>query len=89
MGRLRPPTCFRVQDFESAALTLCWLAEGRIDAYLNPSDKAWDIAAGALIAREAGATVLGVTGQTWDLRRCGVVACAPGLADAIRLQLGM
>lgn len=46
--------CRDIRRFGSAALDVCWVAAGRIDGYwesVNP----WDIAAGALIAKEAGA----------------------------------
>jgi myo-inositol-1(or 4)-monophosphatase len=41
----------------SAALDLCWLADGRLDLYYEGGLAEWDYAAGALIAAEAGATV--------------------------------
>jgi len=50
----------RVRDMRrsgSAAIDLCLLAEGRIDAYYESGLKPWDTAAGGVIAREAGARV--------------------------------
>lgn len=50
----------RVRDIRrmgSAALDLCQLAEGRVDAYYEHGTHPWDYAAGAIIASEAGATV--------------------------------
>lgn len=41
----------------SAALDLAWMAAGRCDGYWERGLKPWDIAAGIVIAREAGATV--------------------------------
>ncbi len=38
----------------SAALDLCWVACGRLDAYYELGLNIWDMAAGALIVREAG-----------------------------------
>ena len=38
----------------SAALDLAWVAAGRADAYFEAGVKAWDIAAGVLLVREAG-----------------------------------
>jgi myo-inositol-1(or 4)-monophosphatase len=38
----------------SAALDLCWLAAGRLDAYYEAGLKPWDFAAGLLVASEAG-----------------------------------
>lgn len=40
----------------SAALDLCWLASGRFDGFWEYNLQPWDIAAGMLIASEAGAT---------------------------------
>jgi myo-inositol-1(or 4)-monophosphatase len=47
----------------SAALDLCSLAGGLVDAYYERGVHLWDIAAGALIAQEAGATVAGLDGN--------------------------
>lgn len=48
----------------SAALDLCYLAAGRVDGFFELGLKPWDIAAGELIAREAGAIVTDFTGGT-------------------------
>jgi myo-inositol-1(or 4)-monophosphatase len=55
-GRLIP-IVRDIRCFGSAALQLCWVACGRVDAYYERDTKVWDYAAGALIAAEAGATV--------------------------------
>lgn len=50
----------RVRDIRrsgSAALDLCQLAEGRVDAYYEHGTHPWDYAAAAVIAQEAGAVV--------------------------------
>ncbi len=41
----------------SAALNLCYIACGRLDAYFATSLKPWDIAAGALILQQAGGVI--------------------------------
>lgn len=46
-----------IRCFGSAALQLCWVGMGRVDAYFDRDTKLWDYAAAALIAAEAGATV--------------------------------
>ena len=51
------PKVASVRRFGSAALDLAWLAAGRYDGYWERDLALWDIAAGALIAREAGAIV--------------------------------
>jgi myo-inositol-1(or 4)-monophosphatase len=56
----------RVRDIRragAAALDLCSLAAGRVDAYYESGVHYWDIAAGGLIAREAGAHVGGLHGR--------------------------
>ena len=46
-----------IRRLGSAALDLCWLAAGRIDAYVEEGLNEWDLAAGGLVAEEAGARV--------------------------------
>ncbi len=47
----------------SAALDLCYVAAGRLDAYWETGLSTWDIAAGALIIREAGGIITGLDGS--------------------------
>ena len=47
----------------SAAVDLCSVAAGRMDAYFERGLNYWDYAAGGLIAREAGAAVGGLSGH--------------------------
>jgi len=51
-----------VRRLGSAAIDLCYVAAGRLDGYWELSLKPWDIAAGGLIAEEAGAKVTSVSG---------------------------
>jgi myo-inositol-1(or 4)-monophosphatase len=68
-----------------AALDLCSLAAGRVDAYYERGVNYWDIAAGGLVAAEAGATVAGLDGKQPgpDL----TIAAAPALFGALAGQL--
>ncbi|MBL8778407.1 MAG: inositol monophosphatase [Acidimicrobiales bacterium] len=45
-----------------AAIDLCWVAGGRVDAFYERGLAPWDLAAGALIAAEAGARVADLDG---------------------------
>jgi myo-inositol-1(or 4)-monophosphatase len=65
-----------VRRMGSAALNLSYVAAGRLDAYWATSVKAWDVAAGVLIVREAGGLVTGVDGGPFDLNRPSFVAAA-------------
>jgi myo-inositol-1(or 4)-monophosphatase len=49
--------------FGSAALDLCLVADGQVDAFWEQELNLYDIAAGALIAAEAGATVTDFRGK--------------------------
>lgn len=51
------PTVRDIRRFGSAALDLCAVATGQVDAYYERGLNRWDLAAGALIAAEAGAVV--------------------------------
>ncbi|WP_380168031.1 inositol monophosphatase family protein [Jannaschia sp. R86511] len=66
----------------SAAVDLCLVAAGRLDAHVERGLKPWDHAAGALVAAEAGAVVVGRDGG-----RPGaglLIAAAPGVAGALQ-----
>jgi len=52
-----------VRRLGSAALDLCYIADGRVDGYWEIRIHSWDIAAGGLIAQEAGATVTTIYGE--------------------------
>lgn len=53
-----------VRRLGSAALDLCYVAAGRFDGFWELHTSPWDIAAGGLIAMEAGAVVTDVSGDT-------------------------
>lgn len=80
----------RVRDIRrlgAAAADLCNLAAGRIDAYYERGLQPWDYAAGALIAREAGATILGRDDDTLPgepLMIAGQHTLAHSLREAIQ-----
>ena len=52
-----------VRRLGSAALDLCYVAAGRLDGFWEIRLNPWDVAAGALIAQEAGALVTNVRGD--------------------------
>jgi myo-inositol-1(or 4)-monophosphatase len=72
LSRARDLRCFG-----SAALELCWVACARLDGYFQRDTEIWDRAAGALIAREAGARVELPCPENDDL----VIAAAGGVFD--------
>lgn len=75
------PTVRDVRRIGSAALDLCMVAAGRLDAYYEHGIKPWDYAAGSLIAAEAGARVM-LPGPEIDSGEV-IIAAAPGIADEL------
>lgn len=65
----------------SCALDLAWVACGRLDGFYEELVFAWDIAAGSLIATEAGALVSELSPVS--PRGSGLVAAAPGIHDSL------
>jgi len=62
----------------SAALDLCHVAEGAFDGFWELKLKPWDVAAGALIAMEAGATVTTFKDNIFD-PFADTILCTNGL----------
>ena len=62
-----------------AALDLAYLACGRFDCAVLAGTKLWDVAAGLLLAREAGVVLGGIDGRPSPAL---ILAAAPGLWDA-------
>jgi fructose-1,6-bisphosphatase/inositol monophosphatase family enzyme len=75
------PSVRDIRRAGAAALDLCSVACGRLDAYYEAGLKPWDLAAGKVIALEAGATVSLVEGLAHGVPT--VVAAAPGLEEPL------
>lgn len=63
-----------VQRSGSAALNLCCVAAGRVDAFWSTSLKPWDMAAGVLLVEEAGGNISKVDGSRFILDEPDVLA---------------
>ena len=70
----------------SAALDLCDVAAGRFDGFWELTLAPWDVAAGTLIAREAGGIVTGLDG-TMDVIRHGSIVAGNPVIHAWLLKL--
>ncbi|XP_015435719.1 PREDICTED: inositol monophosphatase 2-like [Dufourea novaeangliae] len=62
----------------SSALSLAYVAKGALDCMQVDNLQPWDIAAGVLIVREAGGTILDTKGGTYDLMKPNTIAAANG-----------
>jgi myo-inositol-1(or 4)-monophosphatase len=73
----------RVRMFGSAAVDLAWLAEGKVDASVTLSNRSWDVAAGVILAREAGAHVFDHDGSEHTTDSGATIAASPGVCDEL------
>jgi myo-inositol-1(or 4)-monophosphatase len=83
-ARMIPVILPAVRDIRrrgSAALDICAVACGRFDAFYEAWLRPWDLAAGVVIAREAGATVTEIEGLADG--SATVVVAAPGLEGTL------
>jgi len=78
------PRCAGIRRAGACALDLAYLAAGRLDGFWVMSLKPWDVAAGALIVREAGGRVGDFAGSGDFLRTNEVIAAAPGIFNSLR-----
>ena len=78
-----------VRRLGSAALDLCYVAAGRFEGFWEMALNPWDVAAGGLIAEEAGARVTSVTGDAdYISAPQSVIACTPGIHARMLEELG-
>ncbi|MGH7914899.1 MAG: inositol monophosphatase family protein [Candidatus Binataceae bacterium] len=71
----------------SAALDLCNVACGRVDAFWEFGLRPWDVAAGALIVTEAGGRVTNLDGSALDLEARKILASNGTLHRAMRATI--
>jgi len=72
----------------SAALDLAYVAAGRFDGFWEFGLQQWDLAAGALIAREAGAIVADADGSERYMQTGNIVAAAPRVYREMHAIIG-
>ncbi|MFT7880193.1 MAG: inositol monophosphatase family protein [Sulfurimonas sp.] len=66
-----------IQDIRrlgAAAIDLCYLAQGKVEAFYEIDLKPWDVAAGILIVQEAGGEVSNVYGERYNFDDKSIVA---------------
>ena len=76
-------TVMRVRMLGSAALQLAWLAAGRLDISITLSNNPWDVQAGVLLAREAGAQVYDHDGTNHTIHSQYTLASNPTIKSEI------
>jgi myo-inositol-1(or 4)-monophosphatase len=83
LARLLAGRALRLRMLGSAAIDLAWLASGRHHASVTLCNRPWDMAAGVVIAREAGATVADLDGSAYSLESRSVIAAAGRLGPEL------
>ncbi len=67
----------------AAALELCYTAAGRFDTFLMSDLNSWDVAAGALIVKEAGGKVTDFDNNDWNLDSNDILASNNKIHDNV------
>jgi myo-inositol-1(or 4)-monophosphatase len=80
-------TCEDLRRVGAASLDLCWTAEGVFDGYFELALGTWDVAAGALIVREAGGVVTDWAGDPDAWLWSGDIVSGPPQVHARLLAL--
>ncbi len=86
MQRLTPKVS-GVRRLGAGAVDMAYVACGRFDAYWEQSVSAWDMAAGAVIVREAGGMVTDTLGGDLDVMNGTVLATTPQIHDMLLHEL--
>ena len=75
-----------IRRYGAAALDLAYVAAGRYDAFWEFNLKTWDIAAGALIVKEAGGYVGNINKNENYLYTGNIYACNTNLVDELTIK---
>ena len=82
------PRCQAIRRTGCSALNLCYVAAGRFDLYWSYCTKIWDVAAGALLVREAGGCISSPTGGPFELETAQFLAAGTPALHARALPAG-
>jgi len=81
--------CQTVRAIGSAALGMAYVAAGWLDFYFHFALQPWDVAAAAVIVREAGGTIYQPDGAPWSFRSSAAVVSNGRLERAVWAAMGM
>lgn len=68
----------------SAALDLAYTAAGRYGGFWEENLKPWDMAAGALLVKEAGGIISGFREKDWNVKSAGIQCSTPAIWNQFR-----
>ena len=71
----------------AAAVDLAFVASGKVDGYWERGLEIWDLAAGAIIVKEAGGIVSDYPNGEFNLSSGRILTCSPRLEKELKLEL--
>ncbi len=71
----------------AAAVDLAFVAAGKVDGYWERGLEVWDLAAGAIIVKEAGGIITDYPSGEFNLSSGRILACSPTLEEELRKEL--
>ena len=71
----------------AAAVDLAFVASGKVDGYWERGLEIWDLAAGAIIVKEAGGAVSDYPNGEFNLSSGRILACSPRLEEELKMEL--
>ena len=71
----------------AAAIDLAFVASGKVDGYWERGLEIWDLAAGAIIVKEAGGIVSDYPNGEFNLSSGRILACSPKLVKELKSEL--
>ena len=71
----------------AAAVDLAFVAAGKVDGYWERGLEVWDLAAGAIIVKEAGGTISDYPTGEFNLSSGRILACSPSIEKEFKKEL--
>ena len=71
----------------AAAIDLAFVAAGMVDGYWERGLEVWDLAAGAIIVKEAGGTISDYPTGEFNLSSGRILACSPSIEKELKKEL--
>ena len=71
----------------AAAVDLAFVAAGKVDGYWERGLEVWDLAAGAIIVKEAGGIISDYPSGEFNLNSGRILACSPSLENELKNEL--
>ena len=71
----------------AAAVDLAFVAAGKVDGYWERGLEVWDLAAGAIIVKEAGGTISDYPTGEFNLSSGRILACSPSIEKELKKEL--